>query len=62
MNVLYAFNIEMPLPYYTYALRDDEHESEFVMGIDKTIAWEEEYEVNESDIERKRNLQRIKIT
>lgn len=34
MNKLYIFHIEIPLTYYSYDLRDEEHESEKVMGID----------------------------
>ena len=47
MFELYSYDIEVPLTYYTFDLRNEERDSEYVMGLDEKISWKEDYEVNE---------------
>ena len=53
LSELYSYNLEIPLTYYTFDLRSEERDSEFVMGLDNNISWEEVYEVNEIVSEEK---------
>lgn len=53
MSELYSYNIELPLTYYTFDLRSEERDSEFIMGLDNNISWDEVYEVNEIVSEEK---------
>lgn len=47
MSYLHSYNLELLFTYYAFDLCSEERDSEFVMGFDYDISWEEIYEANE---------------